>query len=144
MRLLRCDLLLVNPYWLVPITFLSFTSLEITSKWICSITFLGTEVNLIATESLAIFEEVWHLPFLQSSETFHDCHDFLKMVQNHPTMTSASTFKTLGCILSGHMDLCMSSWLYIFPIHSLVYLGFKNFYDFMVLPNILMMSHFND
>ena len=54
-------------------------------------------------------------PFFQSLETSPDSHNFSNMMESNLETTSASSFRLMGCMSSGHIDFCTFSimrWSY--------------------------------
>lgn len=98
--------------WLFLITFLSSICLDMVSRRICSMTLSGPELRL-AIGYFPGFSFLHFLKmgiiflFLQSLRTLADCHDFSNVMKCGLVTASASSLRTLECILLGHMDLCV-------------------------------------
>lgn len=60
---------------------------------------------------LALLEKGVTFGLFQSSGTSPSSHELSKTVRTGRTMMPASFLSTCGCILSGHLDLCLSSVL---------------------------------
>jgi len=76
------------------------------------VSFPGTEVRLTgwyfpASSLLPFLKKGGMFPYFQSPGTSPDCLDLSNMMERVLAMTSASTLRTLGCISSGPVDLCM-------------------------------------
>ena len=103
------ELLLMNPCWLLLITFLSSTCLVMTSRTNCSTTFLGTEgrlTGLFGSYLLSFLKTGVTLVILQPSNIVSILNDLSKMIECGLAITYASFLSSCGCILSGPMCLC--------------------------------------
>lgn len=113
MKLVKHDLQLVKPCWLLVIIFLSLMCLGIVSRISCSIVFPGIMVTDHPVVSWLLFTllallEYWDdiciLPVFGSSPS---CHDWSKSINNGLAMSSDSPLSICESIPSGPMDLRM-------------------------------------
>ena len=117
-RLVRHDLPLLKLCWLSHITSSSHTCLHIASKRTCSMIFPGTDVRLTSLQFpsssfLPFLKMRVKLPFIQSWRSLPESHNFSSTMKNNLAITSASSFRILGCMSSGPTDVytpSLMSW----------------------------------
>lgn len=103
MKLGRQHIPLVNPCWLPLVTFSSFMCLKVASQSICSPVFQRTEVMMASYKypgSFLPFFEVGATPaFFQALGIFPLGQNLSKGIEVSSSVTSASSFSSLGCPL---------------------------------------------
>jgi len=114
-RFVRHDLPLGKPYWMSQNTFLSCICLNTSSRRTCFLIFPGTDMKLQAsymklpqfsgTSFLSVLKMRVMFPFFQSLWTSLDRHEFSNLMEKCLQATSAKSFRTLGYMSSGTIDL---------------------------------------